>query len=97
MLFNRFVTTEEQLIQLTQTAIEYFRANALFLESSVNPTVWTLGHVVPVHARQVFDKYGQGLVTVTMEGREAKHIFLKRLSEKPLIIGAGLKFLNMSS
>ena len=80
-LFNRFVTTEEQLTQLTQTAIEYFRANALFLESSVNPTVWTLGHVVPVHARQVFDKYGQGLATATMEGREAKHIFLKRLSE----------------
>lgn len=80
-LFNRFATTEEQLSQLAQTAIEYFRVNALFVETSVNPTVWTLGHVVPVHARQVFEQYGQGLGTVTMEGREAKHIFLKRLSE----------------
>lgn len=43
--------------------------------------LWTLGHVVPVHARQVFEQYGQGLGTVTMEGHEAKHIFLKRLSE----------------
>ena len=40
-LFNRFATTEEQLSQLAQTAIEYFRVNALFVESSVNPTVWT--------------------------------------------------------
>ena len=40
-----------------------------------------MGHIVPVHARQVFTKYGQGLGTVTMEGREAKHIFLKKLSE----------------
>lgn len=80
-LFNRFDTTEEQLSQLTKTAVEYFRVNALFVVTSVNPTVWTLGHVVPVHARQVFEKYGQGLATVTMEGREAKHIFLKRLSE----------------
>ena len=29
----------------------------------------------------VVKKYGQGLCTVTMEGREAKHIFLKKLSE----------------
>jgi len=42
--------------------------------------VWTLGHVVPVHARHVFEQYGQGLGTVTMEGREAKHIIWKRLS-----------------
>ena len=80
-LSNRFDTTEEQLNELSCSALEYYRVNALFVQSSVNPTVWTMGHVVPVHARQVFTKYGQGLGTVTMEGREAKHIFLKKLSE----------------
>ena len=35
---------------------------------------------MPAHARQVYDKYGQGLFTVTMEGREAKHIALQNLS-----------------
>ena len=53
----------------------------MFVPASVNPTVWTLVHIVPVHARQVFEKYKQGLGIVTMEGREAKHIFLKKLSE----------------
>ena len=31
-------------------------------------------------ARYAYDTYKQGLVTVTMEGREAKHIALHRLS-----------------
>jgi len=35
---------------------------------------------VPAHARQVYDKYGQVFLTVTMEGREAKHIALQKLS-----------------
>ena len=62
-------------------AREYFQANALFLPSSVNPTVWTIGHIIPSHAQDVHRKYKQGLGTVTMEGREAKHIALKKLSE----------------
>ena len=39
-----------------------------------------IGHVLPVHAKQVYDIYKQGLLTVTMEEREAKHIALHRLS-----------------
>ena len=60
---------------------EYFWANALFLPTSVNPTVWTLGNNVAAHCKEVFQKYGQGLCTVMMEGREAKHIFFKKLPE----------------
>lgn len=64
-------------LQLANT----LRINAMFVPDSVNPTIWTLGHVVLVHAHQVFEKYKQGLGVVTMEGREAKQIFLKKLSE----------------
>ena len=67
----------EQLLTLAQ---KYYRANALLLPTSVKPTIWTIGHVVPAHARQVYDKYGQGLLTVTIKGREAKHIALQKLS-----------------
>ena len=35
---------------------------------------------MPTHARDVYKQYNQGLLTVTMEGREAKHIALHRLS-----------------
>ena len=80
-LFNRFEITLDQIDQLSIACYEYFKVNSLFLPSSVNPTVWTLGHIVPTHCRQMLEKYGQGLGMVTMEGREAKHIFLKKLSE----------------
>ena len=80
-LFNRFEITLAQISQLSIACREYFKVNSLLLPSSVNPTVWTLGHIVPAHCHQVLEKYGQGLGMVTMEGREAKHIFLKKLSE----------------
>ena len=79
-IINRFEVEDTHLEQLQSLAQEYYRANALLLPTSVNPTIWTIGHIVPAHARQVYDKYGQGLLTVTMEGREAKHIALLKLS-----------------
>lgn len=79
-IMNRFDLEEEHLTQLKSLTEEYYRANALFLPTSVNPTIWTIGHVVAVHAKQVYNKYKQGLFTVTMEGREAKHIALQKLS-----------------
>lgn len=80
-LFSRFDITVEQLTELSINAHDYYRVNALFLPTSVNPTVWTIGHIIPAHTKELHDKYGQGLGIVTMEGREAKHIALKKLSE----------------
>ena len=79
-IFNRFDMKETDISKLNCLAVEYFRANAMFLPTSVNPTIWTIGHVLPVHVKQVFNAYGQGFLTVTMEGREAKHVALQRLS-----------------
>lgn len=80
-LFNHFETTNEQIQELSGKSQECFRANALFLPTSVNPAVWTLGNIVPANCKEVFQRYGQGLCMVNMEGRKAKHIFLKKLSE----------------
>lgn len=79
-IFNRIDIDSTQLDKLKKDASEYFCANKLFLPYPINPTIWTLGKVLPVHAKDVYDKYKQGLLTVTMEGREAKHIALHRLS-----------------
>ena len=49
----------------------YFKASALFVRVTVS--VWTLGHVVPVHTKILFDKYNTGLGLNTMQGWEAKH------------------------
>lgn len=79
-IINRIEVEETHLEQLQSLAQEYYHANALLLPTSVNPTIWTIGHVVPTHARHVYNKYREGLFTVTMEGREAKHIALQKLS-----------------
>ncbi|RMX45671.1 hypothetical protein pdam_00023844 [Pocillopora damicornis] len=60
-LFSRFEITSDHIDQLSIACHEYFKVNSLLLPSSVNPTVWTLGHIVPAHCRQVLEKYGQGL------------------------------------
>jgi hypothetical protein len=49
----------------------YFNASALFVRVTIS--VWTLGHVVPVHTNKLFDKYNTGLGLNTMQGLEAKH------------------------
>ena len=83
-LCNRFDIKLDQIPQVSNACREYFNLNTLFMSISVNPTVWTMGHIAPAHCRQVFEKYGQGLGVVTMEGWETKHIFLKKLSENTI-------------
>ena len=51
-LFSRFDITIEQVTKLSISAREYYRVNALFLPTSVNPTVWTIGHIIPAHTKQ---------------------------------------------
>lgn len=49
-IFNRFEVQETDLTELKSLAEECYRANAMFLPTAVNPTIWTIGHVLPVHA-----------------------------------------------
>lgn len=78
-LFCRFAIEQEHLNQLDKACSNFFYSCALFLH--VNPTVWTLGHVVPVHTREIFTMYGVGLSINSMEGREAKHQAIARYAQ----------------
>ena len=79
-LFSRVRITEEQILQLEKSCMEYFNVNALFLQK-VNPTVWTVGYIVPLHTKELFQTLSFGLGLNTMQGREAKHIKLKKYME----------------
>ena len=65
---NRYDIEQADIDGLSVLAQEYYRANALFLPTSVNPTIWTIGNVVPLHAKQVYDKYKLGLLTTSYPG-----------------------------
>ena len=75
-LYSRFSIDEAQINELDRECSNFFICCALYLE--VNPTVWTIGNVVPVHTRDIFQKYGKGLLINSMEGREAKHLAISR-------------------
>lgn len=79
-LFCRMAINYGQVQELTTYCTNYFRTSSLLL-GRVTPTVWTLGHVVPVHTKDTSLKYGKGLAITSMEGREAKHIAIARYSQ----------------
>ena len=62
--FNRQQMTNDDLVFLNTSFTNFFRASCLFL--TAKPTSWTIGHVVPVHTKQLVDKLGVGLGINTM-------------------------------
>ena len=75
-LFSRVNITDEQIQELKQHCTNLYRGYYLFLQ--VNPTIWTLGCVVPVHAQEMKQIYSLGLGLNSMEGREAKHVAISK-------------------
>lgn len=78
-LFSRLDISDNEIRDLSEHCSNYFRANALFFK--VNPTVWTVGFIVPAHTQHMKDTYGLGLGLNSMEGREAKHVFVAKYSK----------------
>jgi hypothetical protein len=75
-LFNRLSISDEQVSELECLCSDFFKLNINHFNFS--PTVWTLGHVVPVHTRDMKGKYGMGLGLNSMEGRESKHVAISK-------------------
>lgn len=78
-LFCRLKISDQQVIELKQLCTRYFKIH--FLHFGFHQTAWTLGNVVPVHTKELKDKYDMGLGLNSMEGREAKHISIARYSK----------------
>ena len=81
--FSMYHITEENLLKLPSLAKDYFTAVALF-SGHVSPTVWSIGYLVPVHTKWLFDKFGTGLGINTMQGREAKHVQIASYAKNSL-------------
>ena len=90
-LFSRVRITEAEVLQLEKSCTEYFNVNALFLQK-VNPTVWTIGYVIPFHTKEMVQTLSFGLGLNTMQGREAKHIKLKKYMENTTNVQKGQRW-----
>ena len=75
-MFSR-VDDKDVLDELKTCCRQFFNAVSLLL-SGVNPTIWTIGYVIPMHSEFLFDKFGVGLGINSMQGREAKHVRLQQ-------------------
>lgn len=86
-IFCRVVNvTAADLELLKQYCANFFKACCLFTQS-FSPTIWNVGHLIPAHVLQVFEKYQLGLNVVSMEGRELKHIVIARYSQNTTFSG----------
>ena len=75
-LFSRVNISDEEVSELETHCRNFYRGYCLYLH--VNPTVWSLGNVVPVHTKEMKMIYGLGLGLNSMEGRESKHIAIAK-------------------
>ena len=71
--FQKHHITQPAIDELKVLALDYFTAVTLFT-GTVLGTVWSIGHLVPVHTQWVFEKYETGLGVNTMQGRVAQHV-----------------------
>ena len=96
-IFSRITgMTQELLVKLNMCCVNYFSAAALFL-GRITVSVWTMGYVVPVHAKKIFEKFNTGLGLNTMQGREAKHQWLGgNMPTIPHTKTNGIKFSDMN-
>ena len=72
------------LAKLTNLGHKYFTAVRLFTGTGVSGTVWSGGHLAPVHTQWAYDRFGTGLGITTMQGREAKHVQIERFAKNSL-------------
>lgn len=71
--FSMYHITPPVVQELQEMSRDYFTAVVLSTDK-VSGTVWSIGHLAPVHTQWMFDKYGVGLGVNTMQGREARHV-----------------------
>ena len=74
-LFSMYHFSEDNVERLHSVTSQYWSALSL-LGDSPSPSEWSIGKIVAVHARWMFEKYGVGLGNNTMQGREAKHVHI---------------------
>ena len=81
--FSMYHITPPVVQELQEISHDYFTAVVLFT-GKVSGTVWSIGHLAPVHTQWMFDRYGTGLGINSMQGREAKHVQIASYAKNSL-------------
>ena len=71
-LFSRVSISESDVNCLKRECERYYNCQGLFL-STVKPTTWTVGKVIPYYTSEICQDLGFGLGLNSMQGRETSH------------------------
>jgi hypothetical protein len=78
VLINKIAVCPDYLVQLKENCTHFFNIFALFFNSNVNITVWTIGYAIPYHAAKLYTVYKIGYGIISMQAKEAKHAGIKK-------------------
>ena len=76
-IINRVKTSTDNVDKIQSLCQLYFNLYVLFFPQQTNITVWTLGYVIPYHAKNMYDNFKIGYGILTMQGKESKHSAIK--------------------
>ena len=77
VLANRVTVDNTYPKAISEICTLYFNLYAMFFSEDCNSTVWTLGYVVPYHAKKLYQSHSIGYGILSMQGKEAKHSQIK--------------------
>ena len=77
-LMNSVSCDNTYVERLSESCALYFNLFSLFFKDYCNSTVWTIGYVVPYHAKLLYEQYNVGHGILSMQGKESKHSAFKQ-------------------
>ena len=77
-LMNSVSCDNTYVERLSESCTLYFNLFSIFFKDYCNSTVWTIGYVVPYHAKLLYEQYNVGYGILSMQGKESKHSAFKQ-------------------
>ena len=93
-LFSRLNISDSEVRELCEHCSNYFRANALFFR--VNPTVWTIGYIVPAHTQQIKKNMVLALASIPWKAERQSMCLLVNIAGILTTRTDGSKFFSMN-
>ena len=77
-LINNVKVNSKYPYEVASMCTFYLNLIALFLPSHSNSIVWTIGYVIPYHAKKLYDEFKVGYGILSMQGKECKNSAVKQ-------------------
>jgi hypothetical protein len=81
-IYSQLEPSKDEITYLRLYCKAYFSLHVKFFREKVNPTVYTIGVLVPYYMHKIYEKYGVGLGYFSLQAPESKNRFVKDILSK---------------